>query len=138
MNSINILISVNKKFFSHIEELIFSVLYYSSSQINIYLMYQENELTDSDILHISSFVKETGKGKIIPIKFDAKFLEGMPITDNEGTFFGIESYSRLFCAFNLPNDVSKVLYLDADMIVTGDIKELYDIDLERKHMGCIP
>lgn len=101
-------------------------------------MYQENELTDSDILHISSFVKETGKGKIIPIKFDAKFLEGMPITDNEGTFFGIESYSRLFCAFNLPNDVSKVLYLDADMIVTGDIKELYDIDLERKHMGCIP
>ncbi len=132
MNVINILVSVNKEFFNHIEELIYSILYYSSEQIHFYLMYQENELTQTEITKISQFVENTNKGKLIPIKFDAKFLNGMPITDDEGKFFGLESYSRLFCAFKLPKEVDKILYLDADMICTGDIKELYSISFDGK------
>lgn len=132
MKNINILMSVNKKFLEHIEELIFSLLYYSSCPINIYLMYVETELNQEDLESISNYVKKIGNGKIIPILFDVRHLDGMPVTDNEGDFFGMEAYSRLFCAFKLPKSVEKILYLDADMICTGDITELYNIDYEDK------
>lgn len=132
MNEINVLLSVNKKFLEPVEELIFSILHYSSKFINIYLMYVETELTNEDLENIKEFVEKTKKGKIIPIKFDVKHLEGMPVTDNEGAFFGLEAYSRLFCAFKLPEQMEKILYLDADMICTGDVVELYDINFDDK------
>lgn len=132
MNNINILMSVNKKFLEHVEELIFSLLHYSSRPLNIYLMYIKDELKEEDLENIKIFVNNIGNGKIIPILFDAKNLEGMPITDNEGDFFGMEAYSRLFCAYTVPEEVEKILYLDADMICTGDIAELYDLELDEK------
>lgn len=39
-----------------------------------------------------------------------------------------ETYYRLFIPERLP--LSKVLYLDADIVVNGPIRELYDIDLD--------
>lgn len=128
----NILMSVNKRFLSIAEEMIFSVLYYSSQKVNLYLMYQETELNERDIKNISEFVSITEKGTVFPIKFDTKPLEGMPVTNDEGYFFSMETYSRLFGAFLLPQEVEKLLYLDADMICTGNLKELYDIPLDGK------
>lgn len=132
MDSINVLLSVNKKFLEPVEELIFSILHYSSKPINIYMMYVETELSKSDLEYIKKFVDNIGNGQVFPIKFDVRELEGMPVTDNEGAFFGLEAYSRLFCAFKLPEEMEKVLYLDADMICTGDLSELYDISLDNK------
>ena len=132
MNHINLLISVNKDFLEHVEELIYSVLYYSSKKIHIYVMYIENELGIQDFEKLEHFIKKCGNAEIIPIKFDAKGLEGMPVTADDGAFFGIEAYSRLFCAFQLPKEVEKILYLDADMICTGDIAELYDLEFDGK------
>ena len=131
-DNINILMSVNKKFLEHIEELIYSLTYYSDKFINFYLMYIEEELNENDLKNIQEFVQKTEKGKIIPIKFDVRELDGVPLTDNEGSFFGLEAYSRLFCAFKLPKEINKILYLDADMICTGNIDELFNIDCEDK------
>lgn len=132
MNNINILMSVNKSFLEHVEELIFSLLHYSSRPLNIYLMYIKDELKKEDLEKIKAFVNNVGNGKVIPILFDATSLEGMPVTDNDGGFFGIESYSRLLCAYKVPEEVEKILYLDADMICTGDISELYDLEFDGK------
>ena len=137
-NEINILMSVNKMFLEHIEELIYSLVNYTSKKIRIYLMYVETELSNNDLEYIKEFANNTEKATIEPIKFDVKELEGMPITDNEGAFFGLEAYSRLFCAFKLPQDMKKILYLDADMICTGDITELYDLDFEDKIWIAVP
>lgn len=131
-NQINILMSVNKKFLEHIEELIYSLVHYSSKNLKIYLMYVESELMKEDLEYIEKFVEKTQKATIEPIKFDVKQLEGMPVTDNEGSFFGLEAYSRLFCAFKLPNEIERILYLDADMICTGDINELYNLEFDDK------
>ena len=62
MEEINILMSVNKKFLKNSEEMIFSLLYYSSKKINLYLMYQEKELNQTDIEGLSKFVENTSKG----------------------------------------------------------------------------
>ena len=75
-------------------------------------------------------------GELIPILFDAKCINGVPTTIDDGSYFGLETYSRLFGAFKVPKEVNKLLYLDVDMICTGDISELYDIDLEDKLWGA--
>ena len=130
MESINILMSVNKKSFELSQEMIFSILYYCKRRVNIYLMYVETELSLEDLEEIKKFVNKNGNGTVIPVKFDVNELTDAPVTDNEGSFFGLEAYSRLFCAFKLPKDLDRVLYLDADMICTGDISKLYDIDFD--------
>jgi len=61
MNNINILMSVNKAFLEHSEEMIYSLLYYSSRPITIYLMYLEQELNDKDLQYLKEFVSKTGK-----------------------------------------------------------------------------
>lgn len=132
MEHINILISVNKRFLKNAEEMIFSLLYYSKEPIDLYLMYQEKELNEEDIKNLSEFVANTKKGTLIPIRFDSSKLEGVRVIGEDGYFFSIETYNRLFCGFYLPKEVEKILYLDIDMICTGDIKELYDIPLDGK------
>lgn len=128
--TINILMSVNKRFLKYSEEMIFSLLHYSSRPINLYMMYQEKELDNNDLAYLSEFVDKTGKGKFIPLKFDTSKLSGFRTSGEDGYFFSIETYSRLFCGFYLPEEVEKILYLDADMVCAGDIAELYDISLD--------
>lgn len=52
----------------------------------------------------------------------------LPLKENDR--FAAPGYYRLFAADLLPGSVSKVLYLDGDMIVMGNIEELWQIDLE--------
>ena len=40
-----------------------------------------------------------------------------------------DSYCRLFLGQLLPKDIHKVLYLDSDSLVTGDLKELWNTEL---------
>ena len=42
----------------------------------------------------------------------------------------IAYYYRLLMAEILPQEISKVIYLDADMVVLGDLQELWDMDME--------
>lgn len=42
--------------------------------------------------------------------------------------YSIATYYRLFFPSLLPSYINKVLYLDSDIIVIGDLKELYNID----------
>jgi len=52
--------------------------------------------------------------------------------------FPIEVYYRLIPARLLPPACRKIILLDSDVIVRGDIKELFDIDLAGKTIGAVP
>ncbi len=51
--------------------------------------------------------------------------------------FSIVTYYRLFIASLFP-EYDKVLYLDCDLVVLGDISELYNIDLGDNILGAAP
>ena len=78
---------------------------------------------------IKCFIK-ANNAEFVPIIFDTKDLDGVPVHDRTGKYYGLESYGRLFSPFLLPDSVKKILYLDVDMICTGDIAELYDINFD--------
>jgi lipopolysaccharide biosynthesis glycosyltransferase/DNA-binding MarR family transcriptional regulator len=51
--------------------------------------------------------------------------------------FSIVTYYRLFIASLFP-EYDKVLYLDCDLVVTGDISELYNTELGKNILGACP
>lgn len=52
-------------------------------------------------------------------------------------YFTNATYYRFFIPSLLP-EYDKVLYLDSDLIVLGDISELYNVDLGDNYIGAIP
>lgn len=52
--------------------------------------------------------------------------------------FSIATYFRLLIARALPEAMHKVLYLDADMIVDGDVSALLDSDVTGRVLGACP
>lgn len=47
------------------------------------------------------------------------------------------TYYRLFLTSILPADVRKVIYLDCDLIVNGDISEFWNTDISDVSLGCV-
>jgi lipopolysaccharide biosynthesis glycosyltransferase len=50
----------------------------------------------------------------------------------------IAAYYRIAIGYLLPPDCHKAIYLDCDVIVRGDIAELFGISLEGKTVGAVP
>ena len=62
-------------------------------------------------------------------------VDGYGLTTNNA-HISVETYYRFLIQEVLPF-YDKVLYLDSDLIVEGDIAELYDIDLEGNVLGAV-
>lgn len=54
-----------------------------------------------------------------------------------GSYISIVTYYRIFLGSILPSDVTKVLYLDCDIIVNGSIKDLWNTDISDVSVGSI-
>ena len=78
------------------------------------------EVTESDLLPYRAYLPE--RIKITPIAFDETLLQGAPTVKK----WPKEIYYRIFAAQYLPKDLNRILYLDSDIIVKGDIRELYE------------
>jgi len=131
-NEMNLLFSVNKKFLEELKDMIFSVSYNNKRFLNIYLM--NIELDEKEIDELEKFVSSNCNGKLIPVKFDVSSIEGVRVTDDEGDYFGLEACARLFSAYTLPQEIDRLLYLDADMLCNGSLEELYDMDFEGNYV----
>ena len=60
-----------------------------------------------------------------PIRVNDKLLSFAPTTDR----YPKEMYYRIFAARYLPTEIDRVLYLDPDIVVNGNLQELYDTPL---------
>lgn len=72
---------------------------------------------------------------------DERLLEHCPINkqrdvDNH-SWVSKPTYYRLLASELLPQDIHKVLYLDCDVAVVGDVKPLWNVDLSGKAMAGV-
>lgn len=69
---------------------------------------------------------------------DKKLFEQLPYGDLiKGYYAPIEVYHRVYLSHVVPSTCHKLIDLDDDMVIRGDIAELYDIDLEGKTLGGV-
>jgi lipopolysaccharide biosynthesis glycosyltransferase len=52
--------------------------------------------------------------------------------------YGLAAFYRLLLPGMLPENVSKVIYMDIDIIVVGNLSELYDIDIAHVPVAAVP
>ena len=61
-------------------------------------------------------------------------------TDRNGqrSNISIETYYRLFLTDVLPQTISKILYLDCDIVVDQNLRELYNVDIDSYALAAAP
>ena len=66
--------------------------------------------------------------EIVLMRVDEEKVKGFPL--KKDTYVTLATYYRLMVAEWLPKEVRKVVYLDGDMVVVGDVRSLWDLNLD--------
>lgn len=123
-NDIIIVCAGNREFFTPMKVMLKSLLVNTKQNVNGYIMNCGWTVSDKEIFK-KSFLDDNIKLNFIDVPKYECFNE-FKISDD----ITIESYFRLFIPELLPDNIEKVVYLDADLVVEGDIKELWEIDMK--------
>ena len=117
----NIVAAVNDKFVKPLKVMLYSLACNTERELKIYLMYCD--LSEKNIVILQRFVQEKCHGQLIPVPVDQNAFREHDATKS---MFSVETFYRLFIPYLLPEDVNRALWLDADMIVCGNIDDFYD------------
>ncbi|WP_446920451.1 glycosyltransferase family 8 protein, partial [Klebsiella pneumoniae] len=66
------------------------------------------------------------------IDIDSRIFSSLPLNR---AYISLNTYYRLVIHKVLPGNVKKAIYIDSDVIVTGDIVELWNISLEDNYIA---
>ena len=123
----DVCVSVNSKYVRYLYVMLYSL--FSSNEkheINVYVLQQDLTAEDRGLLF--SLAREFSQ-LIYFVVVDSEKFAGVPTSMK----FSVEAYFRLHMPWLIPESVKRVLYLDADILVRGDISEIFELDLA----GCL-
>lgn len=98
----------------------------------IHIISYELSTKSQDVL--SEWIEKKYGNEVIYYMVDSDFLKNYPIKENHISLVG---YYRLFLENLLPEKISRVLYLDCDLVITGSLKEIWETDISNYAVGCI-
>ncbi|HVX52223.1 MAG TPA: glycosyltransferase family 8 protein [Chitinophagaceae bacterium] len=90
-------------------------------------------ITEAEKEELVAYVK-TYNGAINFYKLDKSILDGFAVPEN--SYFTIAAYYRIFFPLLVPSEVEKLLYLDSDIIVIGNLRSLYETEIGKKPVGA--
>lgn len=121
----HILVTINKNYIEQLKIMLYSLkCNHQNQSINVYLLH--HNLCDEDISDLKKCIEDQYL-MIIALKLDYQ-LNDVYITKR----YPCEIYDRLFATLYLPKDLERILYLDPDIIVKGDLNKLYNTDFQDK------
>ena len=121
----NILITINQKYISQLQVLLKSIECSNPEEkFNIFILHKS--LTKADEEKIESKV-DLKRFKINLIEVPKSEIDHFPVYEKR---YPVEIYFRIFAAKYLPKDIDRILYLDTDIIVLNDLKQLYNMEFE--------
>lgn len=122
----NVAVSVDAAFIMPLKVMLYSLRQNTDRELHIYLLYSSLNVLERE--SIKDFVEEKCHGTLHEISIDGKlfaeYLDTWPV----------ESCYRLLLPYVLEPSIDKILWLDADVIVCGNIDDLYDVDMGRHYL----
>lgn len=103
----------------------------TSEQLQFYIL--DGGIYEQTKEKINAFQDKFPHINIEYIRPDLSLFKGLPLIK----YFSVNAYFRYLIPILKPN-IQKALYLDTDMVITGDIAEIYNRDLNQKGLGAIP
>jgi lipopolysaccharide biosynthesis glycosyltransferase len=119
----NLTFVVNRNYVEPLKVFLYSFFAHHAGAVDVYMLYLN--LDDDTLRGLTAYCASWEGKKLIPVKVDLGKLSDLYATEA----FPSEVYLKLLCADILPQDVSKVLCLDLDMVVNKPLDCLYATDL---------
>lgn len=120
----NILIAINEKYIEPAKTMLFSLACHQEENLAVYLL--QSSIQRESLDNLRAFVDEKCHGELIDIQIDKSLFANVP----KAKWWTEETYYRLISFAILPESVERILWLDADIIVKGNISELYNQDFD--------
>lgn len=127
----NIVLATDDLFAQHCAVAMQSVIDHNED-VEFYILTEG--LTEENVCRLRSV---TGSCPLYVCKVDSDALKGFPMPDVKTEKISIATYYRLFITQLLPASVSKVLYLDCDLVVRGSLCELWETDMTGKALAAV-
>ena len=118
----NLLFAIDDNFVQQLETVLLSIhLNTKSQEFNIYVLQKKRLAKEAEL---AAFCKQL-KMTYHPVMVKQSLFENAPVTDRYPTTI----YYRLLAHQMLPQDLHKILYLDADILCINDLSPLYNTAL---------
>lgn len=118
----NVVTALNKKYLLYTGVMLTSLCINNKRPIRAFLLH--NELDEEDVRCLKESLAAFD-AEIVPIKVQAElFDERLP----RNMQWSVETYYRLLMLDILPEDVTRLLYIDVDIIINKSLEEIYKMD----------
>lgn len=134
-NCIPIVLATDKTYLPVLPVLIRSLLMYNVSNTVYDIIIFHDHLQEQFYLHIlEEFVSDTVSIRFIDIH---KWTEDIEFGISNNNKLNETTYFRLLIPFILSTDYHKAIYLDCDMVVQTDLRELFSIQLKHHYVAAV-
>ncbi len=126
----NILITINENFLFPAKVMLYSLAKHNKD-LRIYMIY--SEFGEEKLGDLIEFAQQKCDAEFVPVLAENIFKDA-PLSEQYGK---PELYYRLLAPYVLPKELDRILYLDADIIVKGDLTSHYEQDLEGAYAAFV-
>lgn len=121
----NVLISVNKSYLDKAGTMLHSMRRNHCDDITVYLL--NRSLSDDEIKQFGKYLHRQLRMDLIVVNMPITVFDQLSIGNER---FSVEVFYRVLAQFLLPKAVDRILWLDADIIMCGNISEFYYQDFD--------
>lgn len=130
MQEMNIAIAISDSYMMPATVMLHSLFSRTGRKIHIFLLYSGLSEKNRSILRKKV---EKGGHRFTELPVDETLFKDASLNNN--ALYSIEIYYRILLPYI--TEVEKVLWLDSDIVITGDIAELYDIDVSKFYVAAV-
>lgn len=129
----NIVLATDDNFVQHCSVTMLSILKHNSDVV-FYILTEG--LSESNVSMLNNIVAENG-GDIYICNVDKEVVKRFPMPADADAHISVATYYRLLTEFILPQSVDKYIYMDCDMVVRGNMLELWNENVENYAIGAV-
>lgn len=130
--TLDIAFSVNNRYAQYLGATILSILaHHPKEEVRVHILYKE--IAQSILQDLDNLAQQTPNLELHFHLLEDQQFSAIPIRTEQ---FPFESFSR-FLLPELLADLDRILYLDVDILVHGNLMELFQTDLEEYELGAI-
>lgn len=130
----NIVCNIDNNYVKYCGVMMTSVLENNrEEEITFYVIADKLSLEGAEVLR--QIVESKYKQQIIFLNVGEGLIQNCPI--EQGSHISVATYYRIFLTSILPQSLSKLIYLDCDLVVRASLRELWNIDLTDCAVGVV-
>ena len=131
--SVNLCFASNEKYAPHLATVLYSLLKNCDTKRMYDIIILHKDICREQQEKIKNMEKEGN----VSVRFISMAQYEKKVEYDVGVYYSIETNYRLFLFGEMFAKYDKILYLDCDLIVEGDISKLYDIELGNCEVAAV-